>query len=199
MTTPAKQPDEFDAIRTVVQTLEQFSPDQQKRMLRWTQEKLGLPATSPVTAPATPILATSTDSAGPAPAKGGTTHGASTDIKTFMEQKAPKSDNQFAAAVAYYYRFEAPETQRKETINKDDLVEACRMVQRKRPGKPAQVLINTLAQGLLDKTERGQYRINSVGENLVAMVLPNQDGGNAVRAVKRTGNKAPKKAKRAGS
>lgn len=109
-----------------------------------------------------------------------------------------KSDNQFAAAVAYYYKFEAPEASRKDTITAEDLVEACRMVQRKRPSSPAQVLINTLAQGLLDKSERGQYRLNSVGENLVAMVLPGQDGGGS--GTKRTAKKpAKKKAKRSGS
>ena len=45
MANPAKQsdkPDEFDAIRTVVETLDPFSADQQQRLLRWAQEKLGL-------------------------------------------------------------------------------------------------------------------------------------------------------------
>ncbi len=115
-----------------------------------------------------------------------------------MDAKSPKSDNQFAAAVAYYYKFEAPSDQRKDAINKDDLIDACRKVQRKRPGTPAQVLVNALHQGLLDKAERGQYRLNSVGENLVAMVLPNQDGGATKKPAKKAKKKQAKKAKHSG-
>lgn len=188
MTAPAKQPDEFDAIRTVVETLDPFSADQQQRLLRWAQEKLGLAQPTPGNPPAHPATPTLQPHAPLSPA-----HGTTTDIRSFMAAKSPKSDNQFAAAVAYFYKFEAPEAQRKDTINKDDLVEACRMVQRRRPNHPAQVLVNTLAQGLLDKSERGQYRINSVGENLVAMVLPSQDSGGVKRPAKKAANKAPKK------
>jgi len=195
MTTPAKQPDEYDAIRIVVETLDPFSADQQQRLLRWAQEKLGLAPTIPGNPAAHQATSPLLPRALHTPA-----HGTTTDIRTFMAAKSPKSDNQFAAAVAYYYKFEAPESQRKDTINKDDLVEACRMVQRKRPGSPAQVLVNTLAQGLLDKSERGQYRINSVGENLVAMVLPSQDGGGgAKRPAKKAAKTKAKKAKRSGS
>ena len=109
-----------------------------------------------------------------------------------------KSDNQFAAAVAYYYKFEAPADQRKDAINAEDLVDACRKAQRKRPNKPGQVLVNALHQGLLDKAERGQYRINSVGENLVAMVLPSQDGGPTKRPMKKARKKPAIKVKRSG-
>ena len=37
-------------------------------------------------------------------------------------------------------------------------------------------MINAYQQGLLDRGDPGQYVINSVGENLVAVVLPD-DGG----------------------
>jgi len=80
----------------------------------------------------------------------------------------------FAATVAYYYRFQAPEPQRKTAVTANDLQEACRLADRDRLVKPAQTLINAHGQGLLDKAgERGSYAINTVGENLVAMALPN--------------------------
>ena len=44
------------------------------------------------------------------------------DIKTFVNQKAPKSDLHFVATVAYYHQFVAPNDQRKDSITKDDLV-----------------------------------------------------------------------------
>ena len=112
-----------------------------------------------------------------------------------MEAKSPKSDNQFAAAVAYFYKFDAPDGQKKDAITKEDITSAVRLVHRKRPSSPAQVLVNAHHQGLLDKTERGQYRINSVGENLVAMVLPGQDGS---KRMAKKPKKTTKKAKRSG-
>lgn len=64
------------------------------------------------------------------------------DIKKFVTEKAPRSDVHFAATVAYYHRFKAPENQRKDSITKEDLVEACRQVDRKRPKGPAHVLVS---------------------------------------------------------
>jgi hypothetical protein len=94
------------------------------------------------------------------------------DIKSFVEKKNPSFDTHFAATVAYYHRFEAPEHLRKESITKEDLQEACRQSGRERLRHPAQTLVNAHAQGLLDRGDRGAYVINTVGENLVAMALP---------------------------
>jgi len=106
-----------------------------------------------------------------------------------MEAKSPQSANQFAAAVAYYHRFVAPEAQRKDTITKDDITAACRLVNRKQSKYTAQILVNAHGQGLLDKEERGEYRINSVGENLVAIVLPGKDTGKPRRSSKKSAKK----------
>lgn len=157
-------PDEFDALRTLVKTLESFGADDQNRILRWTAEKLGLGQPVP-TGPAT----------GDTPAQpkiepGAPRMAATADIKSFVTQKRPKNDTQFAAVVAYYHRFEAPE--KKTSITQADLLEACRMANYPRPPAPAQTLRNALNAGLLDRAERGAYTVNSVGENLVAVTLP---------------------------
>lgn len=153
-------PDEFDAVRTIVNTLEAFGPDDQNRILRWAAEKLGLSQTqrsvAPTIAPAT---------LGPQPESP-----RATDIKSFVALKKPKNDSQFAAVVAYYYRFESPE--KKESITQADLLDACRKTNYKRPPAPNQTLRNALNAGLLDKAERGAFSVNSVGENLVAVTLP---------------------------
>ena len=94
----------------------------------------------------------------------------SKDIKSFVAQKKPKNDTQFAAIVAYYYRFEAAE--KKDSITQADLLEACRMANYTRPPAPGQTLRNALNAGLLDNPERGAFSVNSVGENLVAVTLP---------------------------
>ncbi len=97
--------------------------------------------------------------------------GTKTDIKTFVSGKNPTNDNEFVATVAYYYQFEAPDAEKKESIGKDEIVDACRKVPWKQPSRPTQTLINTEAAGYVDKVSAGRYKINSVGENLVIMVL----------------------------
>lgn len=125
-------------------------------------------------------------------------HGSVTNIKSFIAEKAPSSDNQFAAAVAYYYRFEAPEAARKEAITADDLQEACRLAGRTRVAKPAQTLINAHNGGLLDKAaERGSYAISTVGENLVPMALPSGSGAKPRGAQKSTSKSPAKKSGKA--
>jgi hypothetical protein len=163
----SSKPDDLEAVRSVADTLQPFSNDDRERIIRWAREKLGmvsgpLSVVRPV-APAEPAEG----SASPAETAAG-----SADIKSFVTQKAPKSDVHFAATVAYYHQFIAPAGQRKDSITKEDLVEACRQVPRKRPTRPAQVLVNAYHDGVLDRGGTGHYKLNSVGENLVAMALP---------------------------
>lgn len=178
MTKP--QPDDLDAVRTIVGALEGFDAKDKQRILRWAQEKLGLAQQSP------PSSSSTATGAPPPTTPAGEFSGQGSDIKSFVDKKSPSSDTQFAATVAYYYRFEAPAQLRKESIISEDLQEASRQVGRARLAKPAQTLVNAHGQGLLDRGERGAYSINTVGENLVAMALPSE--GKA-RAPARTKNR----------
>jgi hypothetical protein len=197
MSTPKM--DDLDAVRAVVDAIKDFNSDEQQRIFRWVAEKLGLPQpfatvvhTSPPLA-GTPPGVTPLAQAHVPPTPGGGTM----DIKTFVATKKPRRDVQFAAAVAYYYRFEAPPAERKEAINKDDLQEATRKAGRERFGNPLQTLNNAHTLGLLDRgLEKGTFTINSVGENLVAMTLPG-DGTTSAKPPrkKRSPNKAAKGAK----
>jgi hypothetical protein len=184
-----KVADDLDAVRTIVGTLEPFGPEDQERIIRWAQEKLGLqPTPQSALATATRPLTAELQKAESVPA------GQASDIKTFVAEKNPTSDNQFAATVAYYYMFVAPESERKESVSGDDLQEACRLVGRKRLNKPGQTLINAHYAGLLDKAgDRGRYALNTVGENLVAMALP---GGAAPQTPKITASKPKKTSKK---
>ncbi len=127
-----------------------------------------------------------------------------TDIRSFTQLKRPKSDIQFAAVVAYFHRFVAPESQRKEAIATEDLQEAARLAQRPVFKTPSIPLNNAVQQGYLDRAARGAYRLNAVGENLVAMTLPGTgvDTANARQSKRRTPTQAPRrhggKNKRAG-
>jgi len=156
--------------------------EEKQRILRWVAEKLGLSA--PVSTPPSPPPGGAAQPTLPPPSAGGS------DIKTFIAEKRPRSDVQYAAAVAYYYRFEAPEAEKKVQINAEDLQESTRKAGRGRFANPLQTLSNAHKLGLLDRgSDRGTFLINSVGENMVAMTLP---GGEPVK--KTAKKKAAKKA-----
>lgn len=157
----SEKQDDLEAVRVVATALEPFNTEDRHRIIRWASEKLGL------TKPA--VGDTSVDVAAPSLTR---SEPRARSIKEFVNLKDPQSENQFAAAVAYYYRFEVAESQKKETITRDDLLEACRLADRPRLRNPAQTLVNAHGAGLLDRGEKGTYSINTVGENLVAMTLP---------------------------
>ncbi len=177
----SEKQDDLEAVRVVTAALEPFNTEDRHRIIRWASEKLGL--TKPPVQAITPAHMTP-----PAPSSTGSGSRGGT-IKQFIEQKDPKSENQFAATVAYYYQFEAPENQKKETITRENLLEACRLADRPRLKNPAQTLVNAHGAGLLDRGEKGTYSINTVGENLVAMTLP---AGAAVSG--KTNMKRPRRA-----
>jgi hypothetical protein len=126
---PKSTPDDLEAVRAIANALKNFDSDDQERILRWAREKLGLNVAPAIPAPAqheirTPPAAQqhtprSPDApeAQPASAK---------DLKSFVKAKSPKSDVQYAATVAYFYRFEAPVADRKDEIDAAILLNSCR-------------------------------------------------------------------------
>ena len=176
--------DDLAAVRTIAEALTGFDPKEQERILRWVREKVGLTAATerslPTGSPAIVSMAGHGAPASPA-----------TDLKSFFLDKKPKNDVQFAATVAYYYRFVAPTEHRKDEITANDLQEACRLVGRERFSVPGQTLRNAHNLGLLNKgSEAGAYAINSVGENLVDVALPADNAGIPRAKIKRKKKKA---------
>lgn len=185
----SQQPDDLEAVRILVTTLEKFNENEQERIIRWAREKLGLASTQQsLTSQSIPLP--NMQSASPS-----VQDNAIKDLKTFVNEKNPTSDMQFAATVAYYYKFEAPTSQRKDSIDSEVLQDAARLAGRKRLSRPVQTLVNASFNGMLDKTEqKGSYKINTVGENLVAMTLPQSSTSrNQKRPAKKTTSKSIKK------
>jgi hypothetical protein len=173
----------FDAAKKIVETLKGLDPASQSRAMRFASETLGLQQ-APVLGPTTALTTVSVQGAERA-----------SDIRQFVAAKAPKSDLQFAAVVAYFYRFEAPEDKRQDRINAEILEEATRQAGRSRLKKPYFTLNNAKNAGYLDAVGKAHFRINAVGENLVAMTLP---ANGAEAAPKRqTGKKRAKSVKAA--
>ena len=186
-TTPIEPLDDFEVAKKVFETIKELSRERQERVLRWVSEGLG------VTYQGLP------QTQGQTLGSGGTSPSllqpqAATDIKTFVAAKNPRSDQQFATVVAYYYRFEAPPAQRRDAINTETVQEAARLAGRKRLKNPLNTLNNAKKQGYLDSTTRGEFSINTVGENLVAMTLPGgAEGTSTKRRAKRITKRPPTK------
>lgn len=178
----AQQIDDLEAVRQLVTTLEKFDRNEQERIIRWAREKLGLSASQQTTP--------TTNSQNNLQTNVQVTDTRNKDLKSFINEKNPSSDMQFAVTVAYYYKFEAPENEKKDSINSEILQDAARLASRKRLGNPGQTLINASFNGMLDKTdEKGAYKINTVGENLVAMTLPSGGGSKIIKKNKKTQKK----------
>lgn len=162
-----EKPDDLEAIRTIIKTLQDFEQEDQERIIRWSREKLGLPAetVSGSRVQVTTLLEPGVRQLAPSQEI--------TDIKAFVAEKSPSSNSEYAATVAYFYKFVAPDEDKKEAITAEDLQESCRLIGRDRFQKPSQTLVNAHATGLLDKgNDRGFYSVSTVGENLVAVTLP---------------------------
>ncbi len=170
----SQKPDDLAAIKTICDALEPFDEYERERILRWASERLGIKSSSHSTT-SDPAI---THSAGQ-PSNEVKSLGSVKDIKTFLDEKNPSSANQLVAAVAYYHKFEAPISERKNSITSEDLTEACRKGQRERPKFPSQILVNASGFGLIDKVGTGSYEINAVGENLVAVSMPTTSHGNS--------------------
>jgi len=183
--------DIYDILRDIVDLLKGLNEEERIRVMRWASEMLNIKnVTQGVLQNVKPITTQDVPTTQNAPQ---TNQQTSLDIKSFIQSKNPISDSHFATTVAYYYQFEAPE--KKDAISKDDLVEATRLVGRKRLGRPDQTLVNTTKVGYLDNVSRGLYKLNSVGENLVAMVLPSADKTTTSPKRKKSIQVKPKKKK----
>ena len=97
------------------------------------------------------------------------------DIRSFFAEKHPSSDVEAAAVAAYYNKYLAPESERRETIDSDGLQEAFRLAKRPLPSKTYYTLVNARNAGYLDSLNQGEFRLNPVGYNLVEHTLSSSD------------------------
>jgi len=94
------------------------------------------------------------------------------DIRSFAEGKRPSSAIERAVLVAYYLSELAPEAERKDVIEKEDVVKYFKQAGFPLPKRPEQTLVDAKRAGYLDSAGEGKYRLNAVGHNLIALNLP---------------------------
>jgi hypothetical protein len=115
------------------------------------------------------------------------------DIRSFFEQKEPSSNREAVAVAAFYLEHLAPPQQRQPYIDVETMREAFRQARYPLPGALPQALAHARTAGYLDPTgERGKYRLNPVGYNLVGHTLG--AGGEEQRSTPRRRRSAPRKA-----
>jgi hypothetical protein len=190
----------LDAAQTIVAELQGMTSENQSLALQFAMQTLRLaPPTAPQ-APSPPAAHPHSPHVHPA----ASTPGQTTDIKTFSAAKAPQSDQQFAAVVAYYYQFEAKQSERKDVIDSATMKEAARLATRPQVKRWDTTLHNAARAGYLSLVGKGSFKLSPVGENLVAITLPGtvrggstNDGSGGRKAAKKKAT-AKKQAKRAG-
>lgn len=98
------------------------------------------------------------------------------DIRTFFNEKEPKSDKEATATAAFYLRYVAPKKDRRETIDSTCLEEAFRLANYPLPKRIDQTLRDTKRAGYIDPgSEAGVFSLNPVGYNLVKHSLGAQE------------------------
>lgn len=180
----------LEAAQKIVTELQGMPAEHQSLAVKFAVETLGLQlslnASAPAPAiqkpqPSAPDLENSVDEP--------------TDIRSFTAAKAPKSDRQFVAVVAYYYQFKARQDDRRNVIDAELMKEAARLAGRPQVDRWSMTLINAKNAGYLDAVGGGKFKLSSVGENLVAITLPGNGGQGQIKT---RGSRKSKKGLNAG-
>lgn len=152
---------ELGAIGSIIELLRPLDEGQRSRVLEYVLKRLDM---ATVRAPA-----------GGAPEVGGPT-GTSTrsivDIRTLTAEKQPRSANEMAAVIGYYVSEMAPKDEQSDTINADTIRRYFKMAGFPLPSAVRNVLPNAASAGYFESVNRGEYRLNPVGYNLVVHKLP---------------------------
>ncbi len=116
--------------------------------------------------------------------------GSPKDIRTLKETKSPNSIIEMACIVAYYLEHIAIPSEQKFAINSDDIKKYFIQANYPVPKAAQQVLIDAKGAGYFDAAdERGYYKLNAVGYNLVVHTLPREGGAQRRRRVSKESKK----------
>jgi hypothetical protein len=179
---------ELQAIVTLLNVLEPLSPEARSNVIAYVFRRLSIIFPGQTAPSGVHGL---TDVAAGHHAEGvGSPAGGVIDIRSFKEEKQPKTASEMVAIVAYYLAYLAPLDERRDYIVADDIKRYFLQAVFPLPSAPPHMtLVNAKNSGYVDARERGQYRLNPVGYNLITNKLP----ATQVRTEKRAGT-ARKKA-----
>lgn len=174
--------DDVKAISALIAALKPLDPESRVRVLEFVLKKLGI-SLSTQHAPSSQNPSHDNDApARPAAPSRKPTLSDFHDIRSFAAEKNPKTVNERVAVVGYYLGHLAPEAERRDYIVADDIRTYFIQAGFELPtAAPQMTLVNAKNAGYLNVSERGQYKLNAVGHNLVAHKLPSGAGDHTVR------------------
>ena len=178
---------ELEAIKQIVEALEPLTPDGRDRVINYVFQTLdmstnALPSSS---APPSSAAASPSPQEVPTPPIQQSSTRVVSDIRSFKEQKQPKSASEMAAVLAYYLAELAPQDSRKLEITASDIDKYFKQAGFPLPAAAKYTLQNAKNAGYLDSgSERGGFKVNPVGHNLVAHNLPASDTSGASGSTK---------------
>jgi hypothetical protein len=175
------------AISMVMDALSPLDGEAREHVLEFVVKRLGMAVLKPPAASAGPVIPGHTPP--PVPPAG------DADIRSFAALKAPKTLNEKVAVMAFYLSQMAGPGERRDYITSEDIKPYFIQADFELPTGPANMtLTNAKNAGYLNALERGQYKLNSVGHNLVAHKLPKKEGG--PKPTRKPVKKTAKKGKR---
>lgn len=188
-----EQDKELSAIQNIIEALSPLDADARDRVVNYVFQRLNV--TLPSFGVGSSMPASAVDphhqkfSESPAPPK-------IVDIRSFKELKKPGSANEMVAVVAYYLAELAPIEEGKSEITTVEIEKHFKQANFPLPTAIGMTLTNAKNAGYLDPgTERGTYKLNPVGHNLVAHNLPSTGSGQSPVSPKKRNKKKVKKKK----
>jgi hypothetical protein len=160
---------ELNAIKSILGVLEPLDTEARQRVITYVFQRLNLPITLKTRVSLSDSSSLETSLANEhliVQSQMGV------DIRTLKEQKSPNSASEMAAIVAFYLAEYVPLDERKNTIDKDDIVKYFKQAKYPLPRAIRQTLPNAARSGFFDITGGGRYRLSPVGYNLVVHGLP---------------------------
>lgn len=167
----AKDDQELRAIQQIIAALSDLDAEARARVINYVFQRLGI---------SSPAVLMEAGATGPSPAQGSEAPAPQAqpgrrqvDIRTFGQEKSPRSANERVAVVGYYLSELAPAAERKAEFSAADITKYFKQAGFPLPGAARMTLVNAKNAGYLDAgADRGTYKLNPVGHNLVAHSLP---------------------------
>jgi hypothetical protein len=152
---------ELEAIGSIIELLQPLDEGQRSRVLEYVLRRLDMATVRAPTGTAPEVAGPSSSSSRPV-----------VDIRTFTVEKQPRSANEMAAVIGFYVSEMAPKDEQSDTINAGTIRRYFKMAGFRIPSAVRNVLPSATSAGYFHNVNRGEYRLNPVGYNLVVHGLP---------------------------
>jgi hypothetical protein len=163
----AKDDLELKAIKTIIDSLKPLDETGRSRVLEYVLKRLDMSAFQ-----ADRIIRIEEEEEPTSSGSSAFSGGPVKDIRTFTAEKQPRSANEMVAVIAYYLSDLAPAAEASQTVNVEMVRKYFKQAGFPMPRVLRAALTNAAAAGYLEGVSRGEYRLNSVGHNLVVHGLP---------------------------